>query len=289
MSGSCESRAGEVTIACAQLAPRIGDLESNRAQADAAIARAVAAGASLVVLPELCTSGYVFADEAEARRLAERADGPTVQGWRALAAREQLVIVAGLCELDADGALRNSAVVIDAGELRAVHRKAHLWDREQLFFKPGDCAPPVVQTTLGRVGLAICYDAFFPEVMRMLTLAEADVIAVPMNSPVLGRPLEPLPADLVRASACAEINRVYVAQADRTGIERGVEWVGASAIVDVDGRLLTERATGEAVLIAKVDLARARDKGLGERNDVLRDRRPELYQQAATTTLTESF
>lgn len=277
MSGSYE-----LTVACAQLAPRIGDLERNRAQADAAVARAAAAGASLVVLPELCTSGYVFADAAEARRLAEPVDGPTVDGWRELAAREQLVIVGGLCELDRDGALRNSAVVIDKGELCAVHRKAHLWDREQLFFKAGDCAPPVVQTGFGRVGVAVCYDAFFPEVMRMLALAGADVITVPMNSPLFGLPLEPLAADVVLASAAAQVSRVVVAQADRSGTERGVEWSGASVIVDIDGRVLTQPARGEALILARVDLARARDKAFGARNDVLRDRRPELYGPIAT-------
>jgi 5-aminopentanamidase len=269
----------DLVIACVQFAPRIGELESNRGRSTEAIARAARDGASLVVLPELTTSGYVFADAGEAQRLAEPVDGLAVQAWRALAAREHLVIVAGLCELDEDGMVRNSAVVIDSGELCAVHRKAHLWDREQLFFRPGDCAPPVVETTVGRVGVAVCYDALFPEVMRMLALAGADVIAVPMNSPLFGTPLEPLPADLITASAAAMVNRVFVAQADRTGTERGVEWAGASVIVDVDGRLLTQQAGGEAILMAQVDLALARDKTFGERNDVLADRRPELYHQ----------
>ena len=254
-------------------------------QADAAVARAAATGASLVVLPELCTSGYVFADEAEARRVAEPIDGPTVRRWRDLAAREQLVIVGGLCELDADGALRNSAVVIDNGELSAVHRKAHLWDREQLFFTAGDCAPPVVQTSVGRVGVAVCYDAFFPEVMRMLALARVDVITLPMSSPLFGVPLEPLAADLLLACAAAQVNRVCVAQADRSGTERGVEWTGASVIVDADGRLLTPPAVGEVLLTATVDLARARDKAFGARNDVFGDRRPELYSKIARTAV----
>ena len=271
-----------VTIACAQLAPRIGDLEGNRERAAAAIGHAAAQGTRLVVLPELCTSGYVFADADEARRMAEPLDGPSVEAWRAQAAREQLVIVAGLCELDADGVVRNSAVVIDSGEVRAVYRKAHLWNREKLVFAAGDCQPPVVQTQVGRVGVAICYDSFFPELMRTLALAGADVIAVPTNSPVLGAPLEPLVVELLLASAAAHVNRVYIAQADRTGAERGVEWVGASAIVDVDGRLLTERASGEALLVASVDLALARDKSISERNDVLGDRRPELYHPGAT-------
>jgi 5-aminopentanamidase len=271
----------QVTIACAQLAPRIGDLDGNRERAAGAIARAAAQGAELVVLPELCASGYAFADAGEALSMAEPVDGPTVEGWCSQAAREQLVIVGGLCELDPDGMVRNSAVVIESGELRAVYRKAHLWDREKLLFAPGDRQPPVVQTEVGRVGVAICYDTFFPELMRTLALAGADVIAVPTNSPVLGPPLEPLAAELLLPSAAAQVNRVYVAQADRTGSERGIEWAGASAILDLDGRLLTERASGEALLVASVDLALARDKRISERNDVLGDRRPELYDAGA--------
>ena len=77
--------------------------------------------------------------------------------------------------------------------------------------------------------------------------------------------------------AAAITNRVFVAQCDRTGSERGVDWVGASAVLDPDGHVLTERAHGEALLIADVDLAIARDKHVGERNDALGDRRPELY------------
>jgi 5-aminopentanamidase len=270
-----------VTLAVAQLAPRIGELEYNREAAAAAIVDAANAGASLVVLPELCNSGYVFADADEARSLAEPASGPSVERWRALSAEHDLSVVAGLCELDDEGAVRNSAVVIDAGELRAVYRKSHLWDREKLCFEPGDAPPPVVETRAGLVGVAVCYDAFFPEMMRMLSVAGADVIAVPMNAPVLAPPLEPLIADLITACASAQINRVYVAQSDRTGAERGVEWVGASVIVDPDGRMLTEKAPGVALLTATVDLARARDKAFSERNDVLADRRPELYGRPA--------
>src|SRR5262249_27349069 len=146
--------------------------------------------------------------------------GPSVERWRALSDEHDLAVVAGLCELDDEGAVRNSAVVIDAGELRAVYRKSHLWDREKLCFEPGDATPPVVETKAGLVGVAVCYDAFFPEVMRMLSAAGAKVIGVPMNAPVLAPPLEPLIVDLITACASAQVNRVYVAQADRTGAER---------------------------------------------------------------------
>jgi predicted amidohydrolase len=273
-------------IACAQLAPAIGDLEGNRALAAGAIEEAAAQGAALVVLPELCTSGYVFADADEARALAEPADGPTAATWHALARRHGLVVVGGVCERDDDATLRNSAIVVDRDGLRAVYRKTHLWDREKLIFLAGDEPPPVVQTDAGRVGVAVCYDVIFFELLRGLALAGADVIAVPTNSPVLGPVAQPLAMELVVAMAAAHVNRVYIAQADRTGDERGVSWVGASAIADVTGELLAGPLDGPGLLVAEIDPSRARDKRWGERNDVLADRRPELYGQSTLTTRT---
>ncbi len=117
-------------LSCAQLWPRIGELESNRRRAASAVSAAAADGAALIVLPELCVSGYVFRDAAEARELAEPIDGPTVEGWREQSVRDEIAIVGGVCELDDDDLLRNSAVLIEAGELLAVYRKIHLWDRE---------------------------------------------------------------------------------------------------------------------------------------------------------------
>jgi predicted amidohydrolase len=273
-------------IACAQLAPVVGDLDGNRERAAAAIAAAAAKGAALVVLPELCTSGYVFADAGEARALAEPADGPTAAAWRELASRHGLVVVGGLCELDDDGALRNSAIVVDRDGLRAVYRKTHLWDREKLIFDAGDEPPPVIETDAGRLALAICYDVCFPELTRGLALAGADIVAVPTNAPVLGPIAQPLAMELVVAMAAAHVNRVYVAQADRTGDERGVSWVGASAIVDAGGELLAGPIDGTGVLVADIDLSKARDKRWGERNDVLADRRPDLYDRSLMTTRT---
>ncbi len=266
-----------ITVACAQLAPVIGDLERNRARTSDAVARAAQAGARLVVLPELCTSGYVFADADEAARFAEPLDGPAVRSWRALSAEHRMVVVGGVCEALGGGRLGNSAVVIDRGELVAVYRKTHLWDREKLVFAPGEEMPSVVSTSCGRVGPAICYDAFFPEVTRALAMDGAELIAAPMNVPVLGPRLEPLPAEVVASVAAAVQNRVFVAQCDRAGEERGVSWVGASAIIDPGGRLLARSAAGEALLVAEIEPAAAQDKRWGERNDALGDRRPDLY------------
>jgi predicted amidohydrolase len=274
-----------VTLAAAavQIAPEIGALDANRARAASAIVEAARAGAALVVLPELATSGYFFTDAAEAYASAETLDGHTVESWTTLARTHRLTIVGGMCERGAGGAVHNTAVVVDESGVLAAYRKTHLWDREQEIFGAGALAPPVVETACGRIGIAICYDSFFPEVMRGLALAGADVVAVPMNSPATVPAVEPQQVEVSLAVAAAAVNRIFVVQADRTGRERGVDWAEASVIVDPDGRLLAGPVAGEAVLIAELALERARDKTYGDRNDVLADRRVELYDAALTS------
>jgi predicted amidohydrolase len=270
-----------VRLAAVQLGPILGDTDANRARATAAIDEAAAQGAQIIVAPELCTTGYAFADAAEARAVAEPIDGPSVAGWRDQAAAHGIVIVAGLCELDGAGDVRNSAVVVDAGGLRALYRKTHLWNREPVVFTRGDDPAPVVDTAFGRVGVAICFDAAFPEHIRRLALLGADIVAVPMNSPLEGAPTQPVAIEIAVAMAAANANRVYVVQADRTGDERGIRWAQASVIVDPEGSVAAGPVTGHGVLVADGDLARARDKTWGERNDALDDRRPELYETTA--------
>jgi predicted amidohydrolase len=276
-----------VRLACAQLGPVLGDLSGNRDRADAAIRRAAAEGARIVVLPELCTSGYAFDDEPAARSCAEPADGPSVERWTALAVAHDLVVVAGLCERHPDGRLRNTAVVVDAGGLRDVYRKTHLWDREPDLFTAGDAPAPVVDTARGRIGLAVCYDSAFPEHMRRLALLGADIVAIPMNSPAPDAPTQPVPIELAIAMAAANANRVWIAQADRTGEERGTRWAEASAIVDPDGSIVAGPIAGAGLVVADVDIARARDKAWGPRNHVLGDRREDLY--ASSPPSTEEF
>ena len=266
-------------VAVCQLRPRFGDVTGNRQHMTDAVTHAAINGARLVVLPELMTSGYVFTDSAEARRLAEPVDGETVAILGKLAKRFDLVLVTGLPELDQD-TLYNTAVLVDRTGLRAVYRKVHLWDEELEIFTPGDQPPPVVQTDVGNVGVVVCYDLEFPEWMRLVALAGAEIVAAPTNWPREPRTEPERPIEIVRVQASASVNRIFVAVADRVGTERGVDWVGGSAILGVDGYplALTENHDAEQVLFADCSLQAARDKRLGARNDVFKDRRPDLYR-----------
>ena len=268
-----------VRVACHQLAPVVGDLDGNRARALAALDAAAAAGAQIVVLPELVASGYVFRDAEEARGLAEPPDGPTVSGWAERAAAHDLVVVGGFAELGDDGLLYNSAAAVDASGLRAVYRKVHLWDREAEAFTPGDAPPAVLDTPHGRIAVMVCYDLEFPEWVRAAALARAELLCVPTNWPRFPRPDGERPMEVLRTMVAAATNRMAVAVCDRCGLERGVAWVAGSAIAGADGWLLAgpPAAPEPGLLLADVDLAESRDKAIGPRNDALLDRRPALY------------
>lgn len=262
-------------VAAHPLSSLVGDLEANAARALEAIAGAVEAGAKLIVLPELVTSGYVFESEEEARSLSIDTSHPLIEAWRSAAAAGGAVVVAGFCERT-ERALFNSAVVLDGGGVIAVYRKTHLWDREKLVFAAGDSRPPVIETEAGRVGVLVCYDLEFPEMPRALALDGADIIAVPTNWPVVPVPDGERPPEVIAAMAAARANRVFVVCCDRTGEERGVSFTGGSAIVDPDGWVVASRRDN-GPLVADIDVTRARRKAIGPRNDVFGDRRPSLY------------
>ncbi|GHH88338.1 hypothetical protein GCM10018793_67660 [Streptomyces sulfonofaciens] len=273
------ARKGGVTVAVCQIAPRIGDIEGNRLRIRTAVETAAQRGAHVVVLPELAGTGYVFTDAQELRAMAQPPDGDTIKEWEALAARHNLVIVGGFAERGDDGHLYNSAALADPTGLRATYRKAHLWNGEKTWgFSSGDGPPPVVDTLYGRIGFMVCYDLEFPEWVRLAALDGAELLCGPVNWPLYPRPKGERPAEIVRVQAGASVNRMFIAVADRTGVERGQDWLGGSVVVDADGYPVTPLKLGEeAVLTATLDLSEARNKAISELNDVHADRRPTLY------------
>jgi predicted amidohydrolase len=263
-------------IACQQLAPVIADVAANRSLALAAIEQAADAGAEVVVLPELVTSGYMFDSPEEARALSIPATHEILEEWAAAAVRAGIVLAAGFCELGDDGRLYNSAAVLDPTGLRAVYRKLHLWDREKLIFTPGSAPPPVIDTIVGRLSTIICYDLEFPELTRSVALAGTQLLLVPTNWPLVPRPDGEHPPEAVIGMAAARVNRMAVACADRVGTERGQEWTGGTTIIGVDGWVAAE-SRNAGLVVAEIDLAGALDKRLTEHADAFGDRRPELY------------
>lgn len=273
--------ARSVAVTCCQLAPQVGArfLKSNRLDSLIAIRKAALAGAQVVVLPELAQSGYAIRDKEELAGLSEPTDGPTLQAWRELSREFNLVIVGGFSEQGADGNFYNSAALLEAGELRAVYRKAHLWDNEKNLFAAGEQPPAVVDTTYGRIALMVCYDLEFPEWVRLASDQGAELLCVPTNWPGALRSDGERPAEVIRVQAAASLNRLFIAACGRIGPERDVTWIGGSVIVDCDGYPVAGPlgANETGTLSATLDLQLARNKWISEHNHLARDRRPELY------------
>ncbi|BBZ75872.1 hypothetical protein MANY_12090 [Mycolicibacterium anyangense] len=262
-------------IACAQIAPSVGELDANLELSTAAVAAAVSAGADIVVLPELATSGYMFADAEEARSAALRPDAAAFDAWRSAAG--DAVVIGGFCELGEDGLLYNSALVVERDGVIASYRKTHLWDREKLIFTPGDALPPVLSTRHGVIAVMVCYDLEFAELTRRAALDGAEVIAAPVNWPLFPRPEGERPGEVITAMSTARTNKVAVAVCDRAGVERGQPWTEGTAIVDPDGWVAAVAGAGPGLAIADVDLRLTHDKTLTEHVHLFDDRRVDLY------------
>nr|NIS43452.1 hydratase [Desulfuromonadales bacterium] len=273
----------KVRIACLQMEPVIAEKAKNVARSLELIRGAAKAGANLVVLPELCNSGYVFETREEAFALAEEIpEGPTTKKWVTAAARHSLHIVAGIAERDG-GALYNSAAVIGPNGFIGTYRKNHLWGAENLFFEPGDLGMPVFHTEIGRIAAAICYDIWFPELFRLAAVQGADVLCVPTNwVPMPEQPKNQPKMANVLAMAGAHANSMYVACADRIGSERGQPFIGSSLVVGYTGWPIAGPASvdKEEMIIAEANLSDARRKRhLNDFNHLLRDRRIDLYAE----------
>jgi N-carbamoylputrescine amidase len=272
-----------VRIAVAQYAPHVGDVPGNRAAAVDWARRAAAESVDLLVLPELASSGYVFASDDEASASAEDAKrGDVVLALTEVCSASGTHCVVGLNELD--GAVRhNSAVLIGPQGHVATYRKLHLFNDEKSWFEPGG-ELPVVELPFGKVGMVICFDLWFPEAVRALALAGAEVIAVPTNWVASFRRQVYDAAgycmgDIV-AMASAGQSGVVVACADRVGVEREVQFLGCSVIVGPDGWPLQGPAgpDEEALLVADVDLdSVAASRRRTPRNHLIEDRRPDSY------------
>jgi predicted amidohydrolase len=283
MSDTAHGEADTVKVACLQLHPRVGDKEANVAASLTWIERAAAQGARLIVLPELANSGYVFSTREEAFALAETIPtGPTCQAWMAAAARLGVTLVAGICEREGD-TLYNAAVVIGPAGCIGTFRKVHLWNAENLYFEPGNLGFPVFKTPIGRIGVAICYDIWFPETFRLQALKGADIVCVPTNwVPIPGQAPGREAMATVLTMAAAHSNSMFIACADRVGVERGQPFEGQSVIVGCSGWPLAGPASRQAeeMLLAEVDLGSARRlRNWNAFNQVLRDRRTDVYDE----------
>lgn len=269
-------------VAVIQVAAPWGAAAHMRERSVRLLRDAAARGATLAVLPELCTISYDFRARADVEASAELLAGPTVAAWEAVARETGLHIIAGWPERAGDR-LYNSAAVIGPAGVLGVYRKAHLFDRERGIFAPGDSGFAVWDTAAGRVGVLICYDLRFAEAVRVLVLRGAQLLCVPTTWTDRGKPS---PYDArgwcganYLAAGHAYANRVWVACADRAGLDGSVRTLGCSAIFAPSGMVVAGPAphATEDVLVADVDMAAPDTRDVSAPTDLVGDRRPDLY------------
>ncbi|MBS7537337.1 carbon-nitrogen hydrolase family protein [Ancylobacter lacus] len=247
------------------------DAAANLDRLEAAAAGAAAAGAGLLVAPEMFLSGYAIGREAAARG-AEPAEGPAFRRAAQIARRHGIALAYGYPERGGDGAVYNAAVLVGAdGTLLLNYRKTHLFaELDRSMFAPGQEIGRLAQLGAFRVGLLICYDVEHPEAVRSLALAGADLVIVPTANM---KPHERVSHLVVPARAFE--NSVYVAYANRVGREGALDYLGLSCVGGPSGVNVALAGEGEEMIVA--ELSRGALEAARRFNTYLADRRPDLY------------
>jgi 5-aminopentanamidase len=267
-----------IRVAGVQMDPVLADVPANLGRCLESLGAAAKAGADLVVFPEAALTGYVFGDLSEAIPVTESIPGPSTEVIAEVCRKLDVHAVVGLLEKDA-GRYYNASVLTGPAGLIAKYRKLHLpYLGVDRFLSPGDIPPAVHETSLGRIGLSICYDLDFPEYARVLALMGAQIIVTITNWP---DDIEFVPDHVVQVRARENVvNHVAV---NRAGVERGVSFIGRSIVADPRGVCLAEgKHFAEDLIFADIDPTAADQKRKvvrpGELEvDMLRDRRPEFY------------
>jgi predicted amidohydrolase len=263
-------------VALAQISCKPGDKERNLKKIEEAARRANRKEADLLILPELSLTGYVVRDQIY--ELAERIPGESSKRIERIAEKTDLHIVFGMPELsdNTQATLHNTAVLVSpkgiVGKYRKMYLPTHSVFEEKRYFRPG-YQPAVFSTNLGKIGLIICYDIFFPEVTRLARLEGAELIVCISASPGVRRNFFE-----VLTTARAMENTAYLAFVNLAGIEDGLQFWGGSRLLAPNGRILCQaKYDEEDFAVHEVDYADMRS--IEPFVPTLKDLRPELFDK----------
>ena len=256
------------------------DLDANLARALTALEEAADQGAALVAYPELAFTPFYPQHRAnpDYLNLAEPIPGPTTEAFQKAAQRLGVVVVLNLYERAGPLAYDTSPVINADGSLLGVTRMMHITDYEgfyeQGYYTPGDTGTPVFDTACGKIGVAICYDRHYPEYLRGLALAGADLVIVPQAGALGEWPDGLYEAEL---QVGAFQNGYFMALANRVGKEEVLHFGGESFVVNPHGQVVAQApANQEAILYADIDLKEC--EKAPARQLFNHHRRPEVYR-----------
>ncbi len=285
------SRSRTLTVALIQERNH-GDAAANLAVIAARVAEAAAKGARLVLLQELHNGAYFCQHESvDEFDLAETIPGPSTEFLGNLARQHGVVIVGSLFEKRATGLYHNTAVVLETdGRLVGKYRKMHIPDDpgfyEKFYFTPGDLGFTPIDTSVGRLGVLVCWDQWYPEAARLMALAGADLLLYPT---AIGWDPEDVPEEKTRQRDAwvlshrghAVANGLPVLSCNRVGHETsplgasGIDFWGNSHVLGPQGEFIAEAGTEATLLVVDVDLGRS--EHVRRIWPFLRDRRIDTY------------
>lgn len=256
----------QLRAAAIQFNVKLGSVDANLQQATAALNRVARQGAQLAVLPEMWSSGY---DYRHLATLAARTP-EVLAGLQRLCRELKLVTVGSLPEAENDS-IYNTAYVIDNGEIIGNYRKLHLFSTmgEDRYLSAGNRSL-VVDTSAGRIGIAICYDLRFPELFRKLALEGAEIICIPAEWP---KPRQEHWKTLLRARAIE--NQLFIMAANCCGIQGKLDFCGLSQLISPLGEVLAMAAEEDTELIADFDFEEM--ETYRQQIKILTDRRSDIY------------
>lgn len=253
-----------------QFPPALCDVEETISRLENLLPAVEAA--DLLVLPELCNSGYNFRSREEAFANSETiGDSRFLSYLTDMCRQSGMHVVTGFNEREGEF-LYNSAVLLGREGPMGLYRKMHLFHNEKDYFQPGNTRLEVFQCGAARIGMLVCFDWQFPEAWRILALKGADVICHPSNLILPGFAQRAVPAH-------ALVNRLFVVTCNRIGTEGSLTFTGRSIIASPLGELLSEAPEAEShVCVETINPEDARKKAVTPRNDIFKDRRPSDYR-----------
>ncbi len=272
----CKVMKDKIKLALAQITSRREDKEANLQKIEKLTFKAKEQGANIAIFPEMSLTGYVVRDQSY--ELAETIPGPAVERIEALAKKTEMHIIFGMPELSekAQATVFNTAVFVGPqgliGKYRKMYLPTHSVFEEKRYFRLG-YEPAAFQTDLGNIGLCICYDIFFPEVLRLTRLKGAELIVCISASPAVRR-------SYFETLTCARAieNTAYVAYVNLAGVQDGLQFWGGSRLVSPNGDVVAKaKYDEEDFVICDVDFS---DLRIAETFiPTLRDLRPELFDK----------
>ena len=256
----------QLVCASIQFNISLGYIDANLDTATAALRRVSLQGARLAVLPEMWSCGYDYRNLTELAKETPR----VLEEIQKECFNLDMVTVGSLPELE-DGTIYNTAYVVDKGEIVGSYRKLHLFStmREDQFLGAGN-GSLVIDTSVGKLGIAICYDLRFPELFRKLALEGAEIICIPAEWP---KPRQEHWKTLLRARAIE--NQLFVIAANCCGVQGKLDFTGLSQLISPLGNVLQIAAEENIELVAKFDFSEM--EKYRKKIDILNDRRADIY------------